>query len=43
MAIKGMEDGINAALSAEASKVGVEWKEFQRAMKKAGRWHVETY
>ncbi len=41
--LKGMEDGIDAALSAEASKVGVEWKEFQRAMKKAGRWHVETY
>jgi ferredoxin--NADP+ reductase len=41
--LKGMEDGIDAALSAEAAKVGVEWKEFQRAMKKAGRWHVETY
>lgn len=41
--LKGMEDGIDAALSAEAAKVGIEWKEFQRAMKKAGRWHVETY
>jgi ferredoxin--NADP+ reductase len=41
--LKGMEDGIDAALSAEASKAGVEWKEYQRAMKKAGRWHVETY
>jgi ferredoxin--NADP+ reductase len=41
--LKGMEDGIDAALSAEASKAGVDWKEFQRAMKKAGRWHVETY
>jgi ferredoxin--NADP+ reductase len=41
--LKGMEDGIDAALAAEAAKEGVEWKEFQRAMKKAGRWHVETY
>ncbi|BAU11791.1 ferredoxin-NADP+ oxidoreductase [Leptolyngbya sp. NIES-3755] len=41
--LKGMEDGIDAALGAEAAKEGVEWKEFRSAMKKAGRWHVETY
>lgn len=41
--LKGMEDGIDEALSAEAAKHGVEWKEFQRQMKRAGRWHVETY
>jgi ferredoxin--NADP+ reductase len=41
--LKGMEDGIDAALSAEAAKVGIEWKEYQRAMKKSDRWHVETY
>jgi ferredoxin--NADP+ reductase len=41
--LKGMEDGIDAALSVEATKAGVEWKEYQRTMKKAGRWHVETY
>ena len=41
--LKGMEDGIDTALTAMASQHGVEWKEFQRAMKKAGRWHVETY
>ncbi len=41
--LKGMEDGIDEALSAVAAKNGVDWKEFQRAMKKAGRWHVETY
>ncbi|OLP17528.1 ferredoxin-NADP reductase [Leptolyngbya sp. 'hensonii'] len=41
--LKGMEDGIDEALSAEAAKYGVEWKDFQRQMKKAGRWHVETY
>lgn len=41
--LKGMEDGIDEALSAVASKHGVDWKEFQRSMKKEGRWHVETY
>ena len=41
--LKGMEDGIDAALGAEAAKEGVDWKEFRSAMKKAGRWHVETY
>lgn len=41
--LKGMEDGIDAALSAEAAKAGIEWKEYQRAIKKEGRWHVETY
>ncbi|HEY9849670.1 MAG TPA: ferredoxin-NADP reductase [Leptolyngbyaceae cyanobacterium] len=41
--LKGMEDGIDAALSAVAAKEGVNWTEYQRAMKKAGRWHVETY
>ena len=41
--LKGMEDGIDEALSAAAAKEGVDWKEFQRGMKKAHRWHVETY
>ncbi len=41
--LKGMEDGIDEALAAEAAKEGVDWKEYQRAMKKAHRWHVETY
>ncbi|WP_421659182.1 ferredoxin--NADP reductase [Leptothermofonsia sp. ETS-13] len=41
--LKGMEDGIDEAFTKEAQKFGVDWKEFQREMKKAGRWHVETY
>jgi ferredoxin--NADP+ reductase len=41
--LKGMEDGIDSALSAEADKHGLNWSEYQRVMKKAGRWHVETY
>jgi ferredoxin--NADP+ reductase len=41
--LKGMEDGIDAALAAEAEKEGIDWKDYQRQMKKAHRWHVETY
>ncbi|NEP16635.1 MAG: ferredoxin-NADP reductase [Leptolyngbya sp. SIO4C1] len=41
--LKGMEDGIDAALSEAASKTGVDWEEYRRSMKKADRWHVETY
>jgi ferredoxin--NADP+ reductase len=41
--LKGMEDGIDEALGAVASKNGIEWKEYQRQLKKEGRWHVETY
>ncbi len=41
--LKGMEDGIDAAFSAVAAEEGIEWKEYQRQLKRAGRWHVETY
>ncbi|HIK45587.1 MAG TPA: ferredoxin-NADP reductase [Leptolyngbyaceae cyanobacterium M65_K2018_010] len=41
--LKGMEDGIDEALAAEASKHGVDWVEFRKQMKKEHRWHVETY
>lgn len=41
--LKGMEDGIDAALSAAAAKEGVEWSDYQKQLKKAHRWNVETY
>ncbi|BAY10480.1 ferredoxin--NADP reductase [Calothrix sp. NIES-2098] len=41
--LRGMEDGIDAALTAAAAKEGVEWSAYQKEIKKAGRWHVETY
>jgi ferredoxin--NADP+ reductase len=41
--LKGMEDGIDAALSVVASKNNVTWDEYRRQMKRDGRWHVETY
>ncbi len=41
--LKGMEGGIDEALSAAAEKNGVNWDEYRKAMKKEDRWHVETY
>ncbi|WP_353930400.1 ferredoxin-NADP reductase [Okeanomitos corallinicola TIOX110] len=41
--LRGMEGGIDEALSAAAAKEGVTWSDYQKGMKKAGRWHVETY
>ncbi len=41
--LKGMEDGIDAALSAAAAKEGVDWSTYQKQLKKAHRWNVETY
>jgi ferredoxin--NADP+ reductase len=41
--LKGMEGGIDEGMAAAAIKHGVEWSEYQRGLKKAGRWHVETY
>ena len=41
--LKGMEDGIDSAFSGAAEKQGINWSEYQRGLKKQGRWHVETY
>lgn len=41
--LKGMEDGIDEALSAEAAKHGKDWSDFRKQMKREERWHVETY
>lgn len=41
--LKGMEGGIDEALSAAAAKDGVTWMDYQKQMKKKERWHVETY
>jgi ferredoxin--NADP+ reductase len=41
--LKGMEDGIDRALTAMAEKHEANWSDFQKQMKKAERWHVETY
>lgn len=41
--LKGMEQGIDEALSGLAEKNNVQWSDFQKQMKKEHRWHVETY
>ena len=41
--LKGMEGGIDEALSAAAAKHDVDWVPYRKQMKKAHRWHVETY
>lgn len=41
--LKGMEKGIDEALTKAAAKSDVVWSEYRSQMKRAGRWHVETY
>ena len=41
--LRGMEDGIDEALTTAAAKSDVDWSEYRKSMKKAHRWHVETY
>jgi ferredoxin--NADP+ reductase len=41
--LKGMEGGIDTALTEAANKNGVKWSDYRSQLKKAGRWHVETY
>lgn len=41
--LKGMESGIEEALSSMAEQNGSQWSDFQKQMKKEHRWHVETY
>lgn len=41
--LKGMEGGIDEGMSAAAGKFGVEWSAYQKQLRKAERWHVETY
>lgn len=41
--LKGMEGGIDEGMASAASKNGINWSDYQRDLKKAGRWHVETY
>jgi ferredoxin--NADP+ reductase len=41
--LRGMEGGIDEALTVAAAKEGVVWKDYQKELKKAHRWHVETY
>jgi len=41
--LKGMEPGIDEAKTKAADEKGLNWSELRPQLKKAGRWHVETY
>jgi ferredoxin--NADP+ reductase len=41
--LRGMEGGIDEALAVAALKEGSTWSDYQKQLKKAERWHVETY
>nr|WP_075438836.1 FAD-binding oxidoreductase [Prochlorococcus marinus] len=41
--LKGMEPGIDEAMTKAAEEKGLDWSELRPQLKKAGRWHVETY
>ena len=41
--LKGMEPGIDEAMTKAAEEKGLNWSELIPQLKKAGRWHVETY
>lgn len=41
--LKGMEPGIDEAMTQAAASKGLVWSELRPQLKKAGRWHVETY
>ena len=42
-ALRGMEPGIDEAMTAAAAAKGLDWAELRPQLKKADRWHVETY
>ena len=41
--LKGMEPGIDEAMTTAASSKGIDWSELRPKLRKAGRWHAETY
>ena len=41
--LRGMEPGIDEAMTVAATAKGLNWAELRPQLKKADRWHVETY
>ena len=41
--LKGMEQGVDAALDDICRGVGVAWRDLRATMRESGRYHVETY
>jgi benzoyl-CoA 2,3-epoxidase subunit A len=41
--LRGLEDGVEAALSDIARKHGMNWPQLRSELRRAGRFHIETY
>jgi benzoyl-CoA 2,3-dioxygenase component A len=41
--LKGLEDGVDAALAGIGAQHGFDWPKLRAEMREQGRWHVETY
>ena len=41
--LKGMEPGIDEAMTTAAAAKGLDWSELRPKLRKEGRWHAETY
>jgi ferredoxin--NADP+ reductase len=41
--LKGMEPGIDEAMTTAAAAKGLNWSELRPKLRKEGRWHAETY
>ena len=41
--LRGMKPGIDEAMTTAAAAKGYNWAELCAQLKKADRWHVETY
>lgn len=41
--LRGMEEGVEKALTNIAESIGVQWRSLRDAMREQGRYHVETY
>ena len=41
--LKGMEEGVEATLSAVCAEIGQDWATLRTRMRDSGRYHVETY
>jgi sulfite reductase alpha subunit-like flavoprotein len=41
--LRGLEDGVEAALSDIARKHAMDWFQLRSELRRAGRFHIETY
>ena len=41
--LRGMEEGVELALTSIAESIGLQWRSLRNSMREDGRYHVETY